>query len=166
VDEDPRSASWQEVIPPGEAAQFDDCIRTMTQYQRRFARRGDGQAHRGFHVKSHAGLKARFTVLDDIPPAAKHGVFRQARSFSAWVRLSNGFSAARPDWFPDLLGFAVKLGGVDGPKLMSGQEHADTQDFLALNHAEVPADDAVQLMLMSMSAANVITAPFRLVQDL
>jgi len=157
VDENAKSASWHELIPPGEAAQFDECIRAMTRYQQGFARRGDGQAHRGFHVKSHAGLNAKFSVLDDIPPAAKHGVFKEARTFPAWVRLTNGFSAAQPDWFPDLLGFAVKLFGVEGPKLMTGQEHSTTQDFLALNHSEVPADDAVQMMLMAMSAP--INAP-------
>lgn len=166
VAEAAKSASWREVIPADEAARFDACIREMTAYQQRFARRGDGQPRRGFHVKSHAGLQAQFRVLDGIPEAARHGVFKAARVFPAWIRITNGFSSARHDCFPDLVGLAVKLHGVDGVKLMAGQEHAETQDFLALNHAWVPADDAVQLMHMSMAAANAFTAPFKLVTQL
>ncbi|MDM0113487.1 hypothetical protein QTI66_15110 [Variovorax sp. J22R133] len=166
LDESAKSAAWHEVIPPGEAAQFEACVREMTRYQQSFARKGDGQPHRGFHVKSHAGLEAEFRVLDNLPAAARHGVFREARSFKAWVRLTNGFSSARHDCYPDLLGFAVKLRGVQGTKLMAGQEHADTQDFLALNHAYVPAADAVELMIMSMAAANPLTAPFKMARRL
>jgi hypothetical protein len=161
-----KSASWHEAIPDNETELFAAYIDKMTRYQRGFARRGDGQPHRGFHVKSHAGLGAEFKVLDDIPSEAKHGVFKSARTFQAWVRLTNGFSAARPDWFPDLLGFSVKLRDVEGAKLMPGEEHAGTQDFLALDHPYVPADNAGELMIMSMSAANLLSAPLILVQAL
>jgi hypothetical protein len=161
-----KSADWHEAIPDDEAEQFRAYIDRMNRYQQGFASHGDGQVHRGFHVKSHAGLRAEFRVLDDIPADAKHGVFKEARTFSAWVRLTNGFSAARPDWFPDLLGFAVKLQDVEGTKLLEGEEHSGTQDFLALNHPYVPADNAGELMIMSMSAANVLSAPVKLVQGL
>jgi hypothetical protein len=161
-----RSASWREVIPDDEAEQFGALVAEMKRYQSGFARRGDGQSHRGFHVKSHAGLRAEFRVLDDIPPAAKHGVFREARTFQAWVRLSNGFSATRPDWFPDLLGCAVKLQGVEGLPLLAGTKPAGIQDFLALNHLYIPAADARELSIMSMSAANVLLAPLTLIRGL
>jgi hypothetical protein len=160
------SASWQEVIPNDEAAQISAFAREINHYQQGFARRGDGQAHRGFHVKSHAGLNATFTVPDDIPPEAKHGVFKTARTFQARVRFSNGFSAARADWFPDLVGCSVKLLGVEGTKLLPGEEHAGTQDFVALNQPYLPAENPRQLMIMSTSAANVLTAPIKLLQGL
>ena len=160
------STSWHEVIPDDEAAQFTNFARRINRYQQGFARRGDGQPHRGFHVKSHAGLNAAFTVLDDIPPAAKHGVFKTPRTFQAKVRLSNGFSAERPDWFPDLLGCSVKLLGVEGTKLLPGEEHAGAQDFIALNQPYLPADTPRQLFIMSTSSANILTAPVKLVQSL
>ena len=160
------SANWQEVIPDDEIAQIRAFASEINRYQQAFARRGDGQAHRGFHVKSHAGLSAVFTVPDDIPPEAKHGVFKTARTFQARVRLSNGFSAARADWFPDLVGCSVKLLGVEGTKLLPGEEHAGTQDFVALNQPYLPADNPRQLMIMSTAAANVLTAPVKLVQGL
>jgi len=160
------STTWREVIPADEAQRFEACIQEMTRYQQAFARRGDGQAHRGFHVKSHAGLEAEFRVLENLPSAARHGIFKESRSFKAWVRLTNGFSSAQHDCYPDLLGFAVKLRGVEGAKLLAGQEHADTQDFLALNHAYVPAADAVELMVMSMAAATPLAAPFKMARRL
>jgi hypothetical protein len=160
------STNWQELIPDTEIARISADAREINRYQQGFASRGDGQAHRGFHVKSHAGLRATFTVLDDIPDTAKHGVFKTARTFQAWVRLSNGFSATRPDWFPDLVGCSVKLLGVEGITLLPGEEHAGTQDFLALNQPYLPAENPTQLMIMSTSAANVLTAPVKLLQGL
>jgi Dyp-type peroxidase family len=166
VSANPTSANWHELIPDGEAELFNTYASVLNRYQQSFARRGDGQAHRAFHVKSHVGLSAEFRVLEAIPVAAKHGVFKAPRTFQAWIRLSNGFSATRPDWFPDLLGCAVKLEGVDGVKLLPGEEHAGTQDFIALNQPYLPAEDAGQLLIMSTSAANVLTAPVVLVRGL
>jgi deferrochelatase/peroxidase EfeB len=160
------SALWQEVVSPAEEARIHAICAEIGTYQRGFARRGDGQVHRGFHVKSHTGLRARFTVLDDIPPEAKHGVFKTARTFDALVRLSNGFSAPMPDWFPDLVGCAVKLLGVEGTKLLHGEEAAGSQDFVALNQPYLPADTPEQLTLISTAPANPLTAPFRIVQGL
>jgi hypothetical protein len=160
------SASWHETIPDDEAERFRAYADALSRYQQGFARRGDGQAHRGFHVKSHVGLSAEFRVLEDIPAAARHGVFRTSRTFKAWLRISNGFSAAQPDWFPDLLGFAVKLEGVAGAAVLADQEGAGSQDFLALNQPYLPAEDAGQLLVMSTSAANVLTAPLVLVRGL
>ncbi len=160
------SAAWREVVPAAEAAQIRAFAADMNRYQQGYARRGDGHAHRSFHVKSHVGLRATFTVLDDIPPDAKHGVFAAARSFDALVRLSNGFSSPMPDWFPDLVGCAVKLTDVPGEKLLAGEEGAGTQDFLALNQPYIPAADPAQLLLISTAPANVLTAPFKILRGL
>jgi hypothetical protein len=160
------SASWHEVIPDDEIAQTDALAREINRYQCGFARRGDGRDHRAFHVKSHAGLSAVFTVPEDVPAMAKHGVFSIARTFRARVRLSNGFSATRGDWFPDLVGCAVKLLDVEGTKLLPGEEHAGTQDFVALNQPYLPAENPRQLMIMSTATANMFTAPVKLVQGL
>lgn len=160
------STNWHETIAEGEADRFHAFAEEINRYQRDFARRGDGQPRRNFHVKSHAGLAAEFRVLGDIPARAKHGVFAAPRTFQAWVRLSNGFSVGMPDWFPDLLGCSVKLRGVQGPSLLPGEDQAGVQDFLALNQPYLPADDARQLMIISTSSANVFTAPLKLVGGL
>ncbi|MDB5686336.1 MAG: Catalase [Rhizorhabdus sp.] len=161
-----KAQDWHGTIPDGDADRFGDFAQQVNRFQKDFARRGDGQARRGFHVKSHAGLLGEFRVLADIPAAAKRGIFASPRRFKAWVRLSNGFSNAKADWFPDLLGCSVKLEGVEGSKLVPGETHALTQDFLALNQSYLPADDAAQLMVISLATGNLLTAPFRLIGGL
>jgi hypothetical protein len=160
------SASWREIIPDDEIAQIRDFAEQINRYQKGFAQNGDGQAHRGFHVKSHAALGAEFHVMQGVPDFARHGVFREPHVYPAWVRLTNGFSGTRADWSPDLVGCSVKLLGVTGTKLLPDEEHAGTQDFLALNQRYLPAANPAQLMIISTSAANVLTAPFKLVQGL
>jgi deferrochelatase/peroxidase EfeB len=165
--EDARPAvAAAEVVPDGESTQLRAFGAEVAAFQCAFARHGNGRPHRGFHVKSHIGLPAVFDVLDDIPEIAKHGVFREKRRFAAMVRFSNGFSAPMPDWFPDLLGCAVKLLGVEGTKLLDGEEDAGTQDFLALNQPYLPATDAAQLVTISTATGNFLTAPFKLLQGL
>jgi hypothetical protein len=157
------SAAWEERVAAGEPEQFAEFIRQVHQYQDGFARSGDGEAHRAFHVKTHAAVRADFTVRPDIPEFAKHGIFAEPKTFPALVRISNGFSAARMDWFPDLLGFTVKLTGVEGPKLLEGEGDADTQDFLTLNQPYLPAYDPKQLVIISLAAANLLSAPVKIV---
>ncbi len=162
----PASTLWQEIVPPTEAAQIATMCATINRHQQDFARRGNGRPHRGFHVKSHIGLPATFTVLEDIPDDARHGVFSVARTFEARARLSNGYSDARPDWFPDLVGFSVKLLGVPGTKLLEDEAAAGTQDFLALNQPYLPADNPAQLVVISTAPAHVPSAPMRIVRGL
>ncbi|MBA3811597.1 MAG: hypothetical protein H0X27_08150 [Caulobacteraceae bacterium] len=160
------SDNGRETITEGEADRFRAFAEEINRYQEGFARSGDGQRRRNFHVKSHAGLSAQFRVVDDIPERAKHGVFAAPHTFQAWVRLSNGFSVGMPDWFPDLLGCSVKLRDVPGASLLPGEDPAGVQDFLALNQPYLPADDARQLMIISTSSANVFTAPLKLIGGL
>lgn len=160
------STAWREDVPDGEDAQVAAFIRTVREMQDGFARRGDGRARRGFHVKSHTALRGAFRVLDDLPAAARYGVFKTPRTFPAWVRISNGYSAPLPDWLPDLMGFAVKLEGVTGEPLMAADAGAGAQDFLALNQREIPVDDAREMVVISTATANVLTAPFQVFSEL
>ena len=164
-DEGPSTA-WCEDIPPGEAEQIGGFMREVNRLQCSFARRTDGRARRGFHVKSHTALRAQFRVMDDLPAEARHGVFEAPRVFPAWVRISNGFSKPLPDWFPDLMGFAVKLQGVEGDKLLPEDAGVDVQDFLALNQPYVPVSDAQQMVTISTASGNVLTAPFVILHKL
>lgn len=161
---------WQDRIPEADRAQAVADADAINQFQRDFARRGakygDGRPHRAFHVKSHAGLRGTLRILPDLPPVARHGIFAEPRDFSALVRLSNGFSATKPDWFPDLVGLAVKVEGVNGDKLLPGEGAATTQDFLALDRRYLPIEHAGQLMVISLSTANLLTAPFKLLRGL
>jgi hypothetical protein len=159
------STRWVEAVGPGEAAANDRLAHAIAGFQATFARRGDGRAQRAFHVKSHAGLHATFTVSDGVPEDARFGVFAAPRSFAARVRISNGFSAARADWWPDLMGFSVRLLDVSGPRLVDDAAGA-IQDFVALDQPSLPAQDGEQLFVISTSIANLLSAPFVVVRAL
>lgn len=157
---------WQDRIPEAERAQAAQDADAVNIFQRDFAKRGDGNPHRAFHVKSHAGLRGELRILGDLPAAARHGIFATPRRFPALLRLSNGFSAAMPDWFPDLVGLAVKVEDVAGEKLLPGEPHAATQDFLALNLRYVPIETPGQLLVVSLATASDLTAPFKILRGL
>jgi hypothetical protein len=130
----PPSDTWAERIEAGEDAEFDGFAKAIGERQRRVAGKA-GPILRGFHAKPHAGLRAEFRVLPDLPAYARQGLFSQPQNFKAVVRFSNGDSGLSPDPNRQPRGVAIKLWGVTGPKLLPGQETANTQDFLATSHS-------------------------------
>ena len=129
------SMNWREVVEPGEQALFESFAREIMARQKEVAQQTGGPTLRGFHAKLHAGLAAEFQVLDDLPPHARFGVFKEPKTFPALVRFSNGRPDSGPDRRPEPRGIAIKLIGAPGPKLLPGQEDAVTQDFLATSHS-------------------------------
>lgn len=89
------------------------------------------QTLRDFHSKLHGLVKARFEVVPDLPPELAVGVFAEPRTFQAWVRFSNGQPKVRPDEEKDVRGCAIKLMGVEGPKMLDDEKQ--TQDFVLVN---------------------------------
>src|SRR5262245_57656229 len=132
------SSNWKETIPEDEDQRFKQYVHDVMQLQQLNADRMDGRPHRGFHVKMYSGLSAELRVLGDIPACAKHGVFAEPKTFPAWVRISNVASVITSDRLPTVIGFVVKLVDVAGAKLLDGEEHARTQDFLAINQPFIP----------------------------
>lgn len=119
----------EERILPGEEQATDKIIRDMGAYMKRKYRSGEFQ--RVGNTKTHGLVRAELSVRDDVPEELRHGVFREPRTFPAWVR----FSGPGPDSPADIddvgfLSMSVKLMDVPGPKL-SGDEKR-TQDFLAV----------------------------------
>ncbi|NJD32830.1 MAG: catalase, partial [Gammaproteobacteria bacterium] len=91
---------------------------------------------RDAHAKAHGCLRAEFTVRHDLPEALRNGVFVPGRTYKAWVRFSNGNAYLQPDATKDARGMAIKLMGVQGPKLLTSPDEANaqTQDFLMINY--------------------------------
>jgi hypothetical protein len=92
-----------------------------------------GLTYRDVHVKGHAAVQAEFTVDPDLPDDLKIGVFKDARTYPAWIRLSNASHVPSDDIKGDIRGFALKLVGVPGKKLLGPQEDALTHDFIFLS---------------------------------
>jgi hypothetical protein len=119
----------EEKLLPGEDQALDAIIADMGAYMRRKYR--PGEYERAGNTKTHGLVRAEVTIRDDLPLELRQGIFRQARSFPAWVR----FSGPGPDSPPDIedVGFmsmSVKLMGVPGPKLL--EDEKETQDLLAV----------------------------------
>ncbi len=126
-----------ETIPPQEAAQTQtliDRLRTMMA-----ARDSGGTQGRDVHVKTHGVVRAEFTVLPDLPPELRVGLFAQAATYKAWVRFSNASNARAPDAKGDIRGMAIKLMGVPGRKLLDAQADAGTQDFILISAPNFPS---------------------------
>ncbi|MGZ3365542.1 MAG: catalase family protein [Caulobacteraceae bacterium] len=90
-----------------------------------------GGFERGGNTKTHGIVRAEVQVLDGLPDNLRKGVFKEPRTFKAWVR----YSGPGPDVPKDIddVGFVsmtVKLMGVEGPKLM--EEEKFTQDLLCV----------------------------------
>lgn len=94
-----------------------------------------GILHRDAHAKPHGCVMAQMTVDDTIPAELRQGVFSDpGRVYDAWVRFSNGTQA--DDTEADARGMAIKLMGVEGPKVLTPAEDREqgTQDFVMINY--------------------------------
>ena len=115
--------------PESESAEIAAIVATLTAALDRDAPVG-GLVRRDAHPKHHALLRTAFVVGHDVPADLRHGIFSRPHRFDAWLRLSNGAPRVQPDEKKDQRGFALKLTGVEGPKLLEDERDAGTQDFL------------------------------------
>ncbi len=122
-------ALGEEYTPEGEA----EDIETVLQISLGKLRNAPGElvrrpVQRGQHPKSHGCVRAEFAVGSDVPPELRHGVFREPRTYSALVRFSSGIT--EDDREGDIHGLAIKLLGVEGPKVLESDKDATTHDFV------------------------------------
>ncbi len=158
-----RSTTWTEAARPDEPEEFRHAAQEINRFQEGFARRAGGEVRRGFHVKSHAAVRARFRVPEGIPDFARHGLFQEPRSFDALVRFSNGFPGERWDALPDLRGCAVRVLDVPGERLLADPGKAGQQDFIALNVPWIPFERPRDFLVISTSTSgNLLTAPLEI----
>ncbi|MBI4865649.1 MAG: hypothetical protein HY816_01740 [Candidatus Wallbacteria bacterium] len=160
------TTAWKEVVRPDEAQVFPKFVEIINYNQGEQARRAGSAPARGFHAKHHTALTAEFRVLPDLPDHARQGVFKEARSYPCWVRLSNGVGVVQGDRKPDVRGLAIKLMDVPGAKLLPGEESATTQDFLMTNSPTTPARDGVQFMAFAEGSLDLLKMPVILAKRL
>lgn len=149
-----------ENIPPEEEAFTSQLIHyTLSMVDSSHDRRapqGDKLYHRDVHAKAHGLIRATFRALPNLAPEYRYGVFRNppADGYKAWIRFSSGDPAMKPDSSSDVHGMAVKLMGIPGPKLLPGEEQAETQDFVMISHYVFPArniDEYGELLRYSLA---------------
>lgn len=98
------------------------------------------------HPKSHGCVKAEF-IVEDVPEQLKFGVFKEPRRYLAFIRFSNG--STKPDPEGDVRGMAIKLIGVEGEKLLEGEQDMQTQDFILINYPVLFLKDAQDTLAFS-----------------
>jgi catalase len=122
----------KEYIPVGE----EIAIQEIEKINKTFLPTHDKPSRRGQHAKHHGCVKAEFIVEANLPEEVKFGIFQEpGRSFTACIRFSNASGDAKqPDTKADTRGMAIKLLGVEGEKLLEGEKHEKTQDFVMISH--------------------------------
>nr|WP_314872660.1 catalase family protein [uncultured Pseudomonas sp.] len=147
-----------EQVPDDEAETSRELAQTLHDImEKTFA--DEGHANRSVHAKAHGLLRGRVTVLDDLPPALAQGAFARAASFTAYLRFSTNPGDILDDKVSTPRGLALKIVGVDGPRL-PGSEGEVTQDFVMQNaKAFTAADPKAFLKTLKLLAKTTDKAP-------
>jgi hypothetical protein len=122
----------QEHVLPGEAvaaAEIRDVV--AGQVEAKFRSAGP-PAQRDAHAKAQGCVKAHVTVLDTVPAALRRGLFKKARTYTAWIRFSN--AVGTDDHTGLARGMAIKLTGVPGRKVLPAEASETTADLLLVNY--------------------------------
>jgi catalase len=127
-------ALGQERIPAGE----DEVIKNLVALQLAIMKNTD-PTKRGQHAKGHGCVEAEFAVRGDIPKEYQLGIFKEAKTYKAKIRFSNGLQM--DDTKPDVRGMAVKVMGVKGTRARENEKR-DDQDFLLVDSEVFFAPDA------------------------
>ncbi|MCH7737143.1 MAG: catalase family protein [Chloroflexi bacterium] len=91
-----------------------------------------GRILRGPHPKSNGLVRAEFTIESGLQDDLRVGLFKEPKTYNAWVRFSNAVDQINPDSAEDFRGFAIKLFDVPGEKLLDDEEN--THDFVFFAH--------------------------------
>ena len=95
-------------------------------------------ALRDAHAKSHGLLKGTLEVYGNLLRPLAQGLFRVPQRYDVLVRLSTAPGDIHSDSVPAPRGFAIKVIGVEGRKILAEMEDALTQDFLLVNQPVIP----------------------------
>src|SRR5260221_11913203 len=127
---DPPPGEQGEVVPPDEDRYTVGIINSAVDLIEGAQKAGDVH-HRDVHAKAHGCVEAGVGVGRGAP-AFRPGVFAEPRSYDAWIRFSSGDTHQQPDKVRDARGFAMKLMGVPGEKLLEEEKNEETQDFIMI----------------------------------
>jgi catalase len=132
-----------EQIPPGEAAMSQGIIQTAVRIVDQH--REPTRYLRDAHAKAHGCVKAEVSVLKDLDPALRQGVFAEpGKTWQAVMRLSNGNAYPQFDSIRDARGMALKLLAVPGKPLLADQQARAEQDFVMFSHPNFFVSDVAE----------------------
>jgi catalase len=104
---------------------------------------GTGRAVRGAHAKTLGVAKADLEILDGLPRPYAQGIYAKPGHHGALIRFSSASNHLGPDMLlGPVLGFAIKLFGVEGPKLVEDEPNSPTFDLVLKNSPTFIANTA------------------------
>jgi len=147
--------SAEEKLMAGEEEYLDSIVSSFTKQMHLLWK--SGAFERGGNTKTHGIVRGEFIVHQNLPPALRHGIYAEPKTYRAWVR----FSGPGPYITPDIedVGFmsiSIKLMGVPGPKLMDDEKF--TQDMFGVSTPTFVTPDTkanAQLQIESVKNAQI-----------
>ena len=115
-------------------------------------------AMRGAHAKGHGGLKAELKIYDNLPEPLAQGLFREPRTYPVMIRFSTAPGDIMPDGMSAFRGLAMKVIGVEGPKLFGTEPDALTQDFLMINRPVFPSANVARYLNEQLLQEKVVVS--------
>jgi hypothetical protein len=145
----------EEKLMAGEEEYLDSIVSSFTKQMHLLWK--SGAFERGGNTKTHGIVQGEFIVHQNLPPALRHGIYAEPKTYRAWVR----FSGPGPYITPDIedVGFmsiSIKLMGVPGPKLMDDEKF--TQDMFGVSTPTFVTPDTkanAQLQIESVKNAQI-----------
>ena len=95
-----------------------------------------GTMRRDAHPKTVGCVKAEFKVEPNLPEELRVGVFKEPRTYPAYIRFSNSSTTIQADIRRDARGMAIKLLEVGGEKLLEN-ERRDNAGLPERKHSAV-----------------------------
>jgi len=145
----------KEYPAPNEHSIAEDIVKLLKDEMLRMHPPGKRQL-RQIHPKLNGCVKAEFIVEHDLSPELRVGIFKNAGSYPAWLRFSNGKTRPIPDYKKDIRGLAIKLMNVPGKKLDLNHPEITSHDFILMNTKNFVAKDVKKFR----DILTVVTTPF------
>jgi len=98
---------------------------------------------RQIHPKMNGCVKAEFIIEKNLTDNLKIGLFKEEKSFPAWIRFSNGNTKPLDDSKKDIRGLAIKIMNVPGEKIPLEDIETINQDFILMNTKSFVAKEVV-----------------------
>ncbi len=104
---------------------------------------GTGRAVRGAHAKALGVVKAAVEIRSGLPVPYAQGIYAKPGRHGALIRFSSASNHLGPDMLlGPVLGFAIKIFGIDGPKLVEDEPNSPTFDLVLKNSPTFIANTA------------------------
>src|SRR5262249_37562806 len=130
-----------ETVSPDEEAVIADFIAFLKDAS--LKRHPTGPILRFNQGRQTACVGAEFTVLPNLVPELRVGLFSEPRHDRAWIRFAHGTS--RADWEKDVRGMSIKVTGVEGQNLTPG---ATTHDFVLNSYPVMVAANTREFLVL------------------